>query len=283
MVKLLSSVKDLEKKTYEIRESIIKMLAHANAWHAGPALSIVDILTVLYFSCMRYDPKDPGWKDRDRFILSKGHGCAALYAVLAEAGYFPKEELMRYRKPSSILEGHPNMATIPGVEMSTGCLGQGLSAGVGMALGGKLDTKMFRVFVVIGDGESQEGQIWEAAMAAAHYKLDNLVAIQDYNKCQSEWRVSDAMGIEPLTLKWRSFGWHVQEIDGHNIQEILDALDVATSVKGKPTVIVAHTIKGKGVSFMEDVLQWHVNPVTKEDGERALKELKYKKSKLGAR
>jgi len=276
----LNSIKDLEKKTYEIRESVIRMLANANAWHAGSNLSIVDILTVLYFSFMRHDPKNPEWKDRDRFILSKGHGCATLYAVLAQIGYFPKEELMNYRKSCGMLEGHPNMATTPGVEMSTGCLGQGLSAGVGMALAGELDKKTFRIFVLIGDGESQEGQIWEAAMAAAHYKLDNLVCILDYNKCQSGWRIEDAMRIEPLTLKWHSFGWYVIEIDGHNIQEILDAFGNASDVKGKPTVIVAHTIKGKGVSFMEDVVEWHARPVTQEDGERALEELAYKKSKL---
>lgn len=280
MVKSLNSVKNLEKKTYEIRESVIRMLANANSWHAGSALSIVDILTVLYFSCMHHDPKDPMWKDRDRFILSKGHGCAALYAVLAETGYFSKEELMNYRKPSSMLQGHPNMVTTPGVEMCTGCLGQGLSAGVGMSLGGKLDKKTFRVFVLLGDGEAQEGQIWEAAMAAAHYNLDKLIAILDYNKLSCFYRIQDSMGIEPLTLKWRAFGWHVIEIDGHSIPEILDAFENAGKVKGNPTVIVAHTIKGKGVSFMEDIIEWHVNVVTQQDSERALKELEYKKSKL---
>ena len=187
---------------------------------------------------------------------------------------------MNYRKPGCMLEGHPNTATTPGIEMSSGSLGQGLSVGVGIALGGKLDKKACRVFVVIGDGESQEGQIWEAAMAAAHHKLDNLVAIIDYNKCQSESRVQDAMGIEPLSLKWRSFGWHTVEIDGHDIQAILDALDASTISGAKPTAIIAHTVKGKGLSFVEDVVEWHARPVTEEYGRRALKELEYKKSKL---
>lgn len=276
----LSSIQEVRRKTYTIREHVIRMLFNANSWHAPAALSIVDILTVLYFVVMRHNPKNPRWEDRDRFILSKGHGCSALYAVLAEAGYFSKDELMNYRKPYGILQGHPNMSVTPGVEMSTGSLGQGLSIGVGMVLGRRLDKRTFRVYVLISDGESQEGQTWEAAMAAAHFKLDNLIVIQDYNKLSASWRIQNAMGIEPLCLKWQAFGWDVLEIDGHNIQEIINALENAEHVKGKPTVIIAHTVKGKGVSFMEDVVEWHSRRVSQKDAKRALEELKYERSKL---
>ncbi len=258
----------------DIRRDVLMMTTKAKSGHPGGSLSAADIITALYFHHLRHDPKNPKWKDRDRFILSKGHVCPALYAALARCGYFPRETLWTLRQVGSILQGHPDMTKTPGVETSTGSLGQGLSIGVGMALAARLDKKDYRVYVLLGDGETDEGQVWEAAMSAAHYKLDNLTAIVDYNGLQLDGFVKDIMSIDPVVEKWRSFGWHTIEINGHNMREILDALDMAERIKFKPTVIVAHTIKGKGVSFMENQVKYHGTALTEEELKKALEELK---------
>jgi len=263
----------LKEKTKIIRRYIIEMLCKSKSGHPGGSLSAVEILTVLYFHKMNIDPKRPYWPDRDRLVLSKGHAAPTLYAVLAELGFFPIEELKTHRDINSRLQGHPAMNYTPGMDMTTGSLGQGLSAAVGMALAGKLDNKNYRVYVILGDGEIQSGQIWEAAMAAAHYKLDNLIAILDYNKLQIDGPVEKVMMIEPVAKKWRSFNWSVIEIDGHDIQALANALDKASNTKGKPTLIIAHTIKGKGVSFMEGLVEYHAKPLSDEECMRALKEL----------
>ncbi|HIE13649.1 TPA: transketolase, partial [Candidatus Bathyarchaeota archaeon] len=223
---------------------------------------------------LKHDPKNPKWEDRDRFILSKGHSCPVLYAALARSGYFSVEELWKLRKIGSMLQGHPDMLKTPGIEASTGNLGQGLSIGIGMALAAKLDGKDYRVYVMLGDGELDEGQVWEAAMAASHFQLNNLIAIVDYNGLQLDGFVKDIMSLEPLAEKWRAFGWHVIEIDGHNMRQILDALDLSLRVKSKPVVIIAHTIKGKGVSFMENQVQFHGKALTEEQLKKALEELR---------
>jgi len=256
-----------------MRRMIIQMLAAAKSGHPGGSLSAVEILASLYFSEMRVDPKNPTWPDRDRFILSKGHAAPVLYAALAEKGFFPKEDLTGLRKLGSHLQGHPDMKKTPGVDMSTGSLGQGISAGVGMALAGKLENKDFRVYVLLGDGESEEGLVWEAGMAAAHYKLDNLTAILDYNGLQIDGPCSEVMSPEPFDLKWRAFGWHVIEIDGHDFTAVLNAIAEARQVKGKPAMIIAKTVKGKGVSFMENQVGWHGNAPNREQAAQALAEL----------
>lgn len=263
----------LTTKAREIRKDIISMLAEAGSGHPGGSLSAADIVTALYFHEMNLDPVNPAWPERDRFVLSKGHGAPVLYAALAERGYFPKEKLMTLRKLGSILQGHPDMKKVPGVEISTGSLGQGLSAANGMALAGKLDGKDYRVYVLIGDGESQEGQIWEAGMFAAHYRLDNLVAFLDHNGLQIDGKITDVMSPEPLEEKWRAFGWHVEIIDGHNFEEIIAALERAKEIKDQPTMIIANTIKGKGVSFMENVAGWHGAAPKPEEAAQALREL----------
>ncbi|HWI55156.1 MAG TPA: transketolase [Desulfobacteria bacterium] len=268
----------LADKSASIRRHIAKMLTEAKSGHPGGSLSSADIVTVLYFHEMRIDPQKPDWPERDRFVLSKGHAAPVLYAALAEKGYFPVEELVTLRKTGSRLQGHPSMKHVPGVEMSTGSLGQGLSAANGMALAGRLDGRDYRVYVVLGDGEIQEGQVWEAAMAAAHYKLDNVVAFIDHNKLQIDGPVSQVMSPEPVADKWRAFGWHVEEIDGHNHSEIINALNKAKEVKGKPTAIVANTVKGRGVSFMENQVGWHGNAPSAEQCEQALCELGGKKN-----
>ncbi len=265
-------IKELEEKAKKIRRLIIKMLAEAGSGHPGGSLSSTDIVTCLFFAVMRHDPKNPIWPDRDRFHLSKGHCCPLLYAVLAESGYFEEKHLWTLRKLGSILQGHPDKRT-PGVEVASGSLGQGLSVALGMSLAAKVDRKDYRVYCLLGDGEIQEGNIWEAAMAASHYKCDNLCAIIDYNGFQIDGKIEDIMALEPLVEKWRAFGWYTIEIDGHNIKQILQALEEARKVKEKPTVIIAHTVKGKGVSFMENVVDFHGRPPTKEEAERALKEL----------
>ena len=266
-------LKKLKEIAREMRINIIKMLTEAGSGHPGGSLSIADILTVLYFHKMRHDPKNPKWDDRDRFVLSKGHGVPAQYALLAKSGYFSEEELMSLRKTGSRLQGHPDRSRLPGLEASTGSLGQGLSIAVGMAVAGKMDKKNYRIYCMVGDGESQSGQIWEAAMCAAKYKLDNLTAILDYNKIQLDDRVNIVMEIEPVKDKWKSFGWNVMEIDGNDIPKIIDALDDAEKVKGKPTIIIAHTVKGKGVSYMEDSVDWHGKAPSKELAEQAIREL----------
>jgi len=264
----------LKEKAKSIRKHIINMITEASSGHPGGALSLVEILTALFFGgILRYDPKNPSWEDRDRLVLSKGHACAALYAVLAEAGYFPVDELLTFRKINSRLQGHPDRVKTPGVEISTGSLGQGLSVGVGMALAGKLDKKDYHVYVIIGDGESDEGQIWEAAMSAKKYRLDNLTAILDRNRLQIDGNTEEVMSLEPLRDKWLSFGWNVKEIDGHNYDEIFDALDRRSIVFDRPRIVIAHTIKGKGVSFMENVVDFHGKPPTREQAAKALEEI----------
>lgn len=266
-------IKQLEIQANQIRRDIITMVGEAGSGHPGGSLSAADIVTALYFYIMRNYPTDPKHPDRDRFVLSKGHAAPVLYAALAERGYFPKEEIHTLRKLGSKLQGHPDMQKVPGVEMSTGSLGQGLSAAVGMALAGKLDRKKYRVYTLLGDGEIQEGMIWEASMAAAHFKLDNLTAFLDHNGFQIDGHINDVMNPEPLAAKWRAFGWHVVEIDGHNMEEIIAAVEMAKETTGKPTMIVAKTVKGKGVSFMEDQVGWHGVAPKADEMERALEEL----------
>ncbi|ACX52944.1 Transketolase domain protein [Ammonifex degensii KC4] len=264
--------RELERKAQLIRQHVIRMLMHAGSGHPGGSLSAVDILTALYFRVMRIDPENPQDPDRDRFILSKGHAAPALYAVLAERGFFPVSWLESLRRLGSPLQGHPDMRKVPGVEMSTGSLGQGLSVGVGMALAAKLRGSGCRVFVLLGDGECQEGQVWEAAMAAGHYRLNNLVAIVDRNRLQIDGETEKVMALEPLAAKWRAFNWSVIEIDGHNFEEIVPALE-RVGYAQKPTAIIAHTVKGKGVSFMENQVDWHGVAPKPEQGIQALKEL----------
>ena len=264
---------DLKEKARQVRVDILDMLNRSGSGHTGGSLSAADMLTALYFSHMNHDSRNPTWEDRDRFVLSKGHGAPALYSVLARSGYFDPEELKSLRKTGSMLQGHPDMNTTPGVEISTGSLGQGLSIANGMALGLKLDKKSCRVYVLMGDGEIQEGQIWEAAMSAAHYKIDNLCALLDLNGLQIDGPVQEIMNIQPVKDKWQSFGWHVFEADGHDIDAILDALYKAEKIKGKPSIIICDTVKGKGVSFMENKAEWHGKPLDDEAYKMALKEL----------
>jgi len=269
---LEEKIKYLEEKTKKIRRLIIKMLAKAGSGHPGGSLSAADLITCLYFEVLRHNPKDPNWPDRDRFHLSKGHCCPLLYAVLSECGYFPESELWTLRKLGSILQGHSDRRT-PGVNVASGSLGQGLSVALGMSLAAKIDKKDYRTYVLLGDGEIQEGNIWEAAMAASHYKCDNLCAILDYNHYQIDGKISEIMNLEPLIEKWKAFGWYTIEIDGHNIREILSAFEEARTIKEKPQILIAHTVKGKGVSFMENIIDFHGRAPTKEEEERALKEL----------
>ena len=266
-------IAELQQIAKKLRRHVIIMTATAGSGHPGGSLSAADIITALYFKVLRHDPKNPDWRDRDRFVLSKGHAAPILYAALAERGYFPVDELISLRKLDSRLQGHPDRTLTPGVEMSSGALGQGLSFGIGIALAGKLDSRNYRVYVLLGDGECDEGQVWEAAAAAAHFKVDNLVAIVDRNQQQLDGYCRDIMNLEPLADKWCAFGWEVLEIDGHNFQQILTAFDKAQEVKDKPTVIIAHTIKGKGVSFMENNVEFHGKAPTPEETEKALKEL----------
>jgi transketolase len=267
------SVADLEKMAKQLRRHVITMIARAGSGHPGGSLSAADIVTALYFKVMHHDPKNPQWPDRDRFVLSKGHAAPILYAALAECGYFPVEELATLRKLGSRLQGHTDRTLTPGVEMSAGSLGQGLSYGIGMALAGRLDKKGYRVYVLLGDGECDEGQVWEAAMFAPHHRMDNITAIVDHNDLQLDGRVCDIMGLEPLADKWRAFNWNVLEINGHDMKEILQALKKAGEVKRKPTVIIAHTVKGKGVSFMEGNVDFHGKAPSRQETEQALKEL----------
>ncbi|MBI4679836.1 MAG: transketolase [Nitrospirae bacterium] len=263
----------LKEKARILRIEILKMLTEAGSGHTGGSLSAADIATALYFYKMRHNPKDPKWKERDRFILSKGHAAPLLYAALALSGYFDKQLLKTLRKLGSPLQGHPCSRMLPGVEISTGSLGQGLSVANGIAMGLKLDGSSSRVYCLLGDGEIQEGQVWEAAMTAAHYRLDNLCAIIDNNGLQIDGHCTDIMSIEPVVNKWEAFGWHVIDINGHDMKAILDAFDEAERVKLKPTMIVARTVKGKGVSFFEGKVQYHGIAPTREELERALKEL----------
>jgi len=269
----------LEETARRVRRHIVAMVGRAGSGHPGGSLSAADILTVLYFRVLRLDPARPDWPDRDRFVLSKGHAAPALYAVLAERGFFPVEELGTLRRLGSRLQGHPDMKSTPGVEASTGSLGQGLSFAVGLALGGRLDGASWRVYALLGDGEVQEGQIWEAAMAAAHYRLDNLTAILDYNGLQIDGPVEKVMGIAPVADKWRAFGWHVLEVDGHDLPALVHALEEARATRGRPTIIVARTVKGRGVSFMENRAEWHGKAPAGPELEEALEELAGRRAK----
>jgi len=268
------SVENVEKQAKKIRYEIVKMVGAGKPGHFGGSFSAADIIATLYFYKMKHDPKNPSWEDRDRFLLSKGHSAIAQYAALAECGYFPKEELYDLKKLGSMLQGHPDMRKTPGIEANTGSLGQGLSISCGIALGAKLDKKDYKVYCIVGDGEIAEGQIWEAAMAASNYKLDNLVAILDQNRIQATGTIEERFNTNPLPEKWKAFGWHVMEIDGHNIKQIAEALDKADQIKGQPIMIIAHTIKGKGLSFAENTAAYHNGALTQEQYEMALKELK---------
>jgi transketolase len=265
--------KEYQKIASQIRVDIVKQVHSAGSGHPGGSLSAADIVTALYFKEMNIDPKDPDMKGRDKFVLSKGHAAPVQYAALAERGYFPVEDLLTLRKLGSYLQGHPNRDKVPGVEMSTGSLGQGFAVCVGMALANKLDNDPGRIYTLLGDGELQEGLIWEAAMASGHYKLDNLCVIVDWNGLQIDGNNDDVITVKPIDKKFEAFGFNVIEIDGHNFEEIFDAFDKARACKGKPTAIIARTHKGQGVSFMEDEAGWHGKAPNDEQLEQAVSEL----------
>lgn len=262
----------LKEQAKQLRRDILTMLSRAGSGHTGSSLSCVELILSLYSYKLKYNAKDPYWEGRDRFILSKGHGCPTLYAVLAHFGFFPKDELKTLRQIGTLLQGHPQLG-LPGLDASTGSLGQGLSVANGMAFSARLDKKDTRVYCILGDGEINEGQVWEAAMTAAHYRLDNLCAIIDYNKLQIDGFLRDVKDMFLLEKKWEAFGWNVIEIDGHDFTQIMDSLDKAENVKGKPTLIIAHTIKGKGVSFIENKAEWHGIAPKPDELECALREL----------
>ena len=252
------STEELQVIAKRVRREIIEMIGTAKSGHPGGSLSAVEILISLYFGTMRHDPANPKWADRDRFILSKGHASAAWYAALGARGYFSPEAFQRFRQTGGMLQGHPDMRKVPGVDMSSGSLGQGISAALGMALAARYLCRAYRVYTLLGDGEIQEGQVWEAAMAAAHYKVDNLTAILDYNRVQLDGPVGEVMEVEPVADKWRAFGWAVISCgDGHDIRALLAAFAQARTVQGQPAIIIARTVKGKGVSFMEHQCSWH--------------------------
>ncbi len=267
------AVRELKERARGLRCEVIRMLGRAGSGHTGGSLSAADIVACLYFWEMNVDPARPDWPERDRFVLSKGHAAPLLYAVLAEKGFFPKEELGSLRRLGSPLQGHPDMRKVPGVEASTGSLGQGIAWAVGMALAARLDGRDYRVYTLLGDGEIQEGEVWEAAMAAAHYRLDNLVAIIDYNGLQIDGEVGKIMSPLPIAPKFEAFGWYVEEIDGHDFYQIMRSLERARSNRGRPSAVVARTVKGKGVSFMENVVDWHGKAPNAEQAEKALAEL----------
>lgn len=267
------SVEELTQMAKVIRKDIITMLTESASGHPGGSLSAVEILTALYFNEMNVDPENPKDLNRDRFVLSKGHAAPALYSTLCRRGFFDAKELKTLRKINSNLQGHPNMNEVRGVDMSTGSLGQGISAAVGMAIAGKLDGKDYRVYTLLGDGELEEGQVWEASMAAAQYKLDNLTAFVDHNGLQIDGPCEEVMSAEPITDKFKAFRWNVIEIDGHNFEQIIDAVEQAKKTKGKPTMVVCKTIKGKGVSYMENQVGWHGSTPNQEQCDIALREI----------
>lgn len=269
----ITNVKALKKIALEVRKDIIEAVYSAKSGHPGGSLSIADILTVLYFNHMNIDEKKPDDPNRDRLVLSKGHACTALYSVLAEKGYFDKEDLKTFRKLGSPLQGHPDMNKVPGIDMTTGSLGQGLSASVGMAIASKMNKAGCKIYCILGDGEIEEGQIWEAAMSASKYKLDNLCVILDNNNLQIDGEIEKVGGMNNITEKFLSFGFNVVNINGHNIDEIIDAITTAKQTKGKPTIIIAKTIKGKGVSFMENKAEWHGKAPSEEEYKLAMDEL----------
>lgn len=264
---------ELVEISKKIRKDVVEMLTESASGHPGGSLSAADIVTTLFFNELNINPSNPKDENRDRFVLSKGHAAPVLYSALARRGFFAPEELLTLRKTGSRLQGHPNMNDLPGIDMSTGSLGQGISAAVGMALAGKTDNKSYRVYALLGDGELEEGQVWEASMCAAHYKLDNLIAFVDFNGLQIDGEITKVMNPSPIDKKFEAFGWNVLIIDGHNYDEILDAIEKAKNHKGQPTVIICNTIKGKGVSFMENEASWHGTAPNKEQCEIALKEL----------
>ncbi len=268
-----ASITEMEAIAKRLRRHIVTMTGQAGSGHPGGSLSAVEIVTALYLRVLRHKPLDPEWSDRDRFILSKGHAAPLLYATLAECGYFPVDELTTLRQLDSRLQGHTDRTVTPGVEMSSGALGQGLSFAIGVALAGRLNSQNYRVYVLLGDGECDEGQVWEAAMAAAHFKVDNLVAIVDNNRQQIDGWNRDVMNLDPFNKKWQAFGWHVIEVNGHDLAQLIDAFDRAKLIKGQPTVIIAHTIKGKGVSFMENNPDFHGKAPDAKQVEIALREL----------
>lgn len=272
----ITNINALELKANEVRKGVIEAVYHAQSGHPGGSLSCTDILTVLYFNQMNVEPKKPHDMNRDRLVLSKGHCSSALYSVLALKGYFGKEELKSFRKLDSFLQGHPDMKKVLGVDMTTGSLGQGLSTAVGMAIASKMDGAGCRVYCILGDGEIEEGQVWEACMAAYKNKLDNLCVVLDYNGLQIDGKIEDVSGLDNIEGKFRSFGFHVLTVDGHDISQLIDSFDTAKQKKGVPTVIIAKTIKGKGVSFMENQAEWHGKAPDKEEYEKAIEELNAK-------
>jgi transketolase len=269
----ITDVEQLKKISKKIRINVLHMLTLSGSGHTGGSLSATDIATAIYFSKMKFDPANPKWDERDRFIMSKGHAAPLIYALMAEAGYFPMETIDTLRKVESPLQGHPCCQKLPGIEVSTGSLGQGLSVANGIALGLRLDNNPARVYCIMGDGEIQEGQIWEAAMTAAHYNIDSLCAVVDANELQIDGPVEEVMGIQPIHDKWEAFGWHAVNIDGHDMESIISALDEAENTKGKPTVIIANTTKGKGSVLFEDKVQFHGVTPTKEEFDQAVKEI----------
>lgn len=269
----MDKIKELSKIATNIRKNSIDMVFEVQSGHLGGSLSSADILAVLYFNTMNIDVSNPTWEDRDRFVLSKGHCSPALYATLSERGFFPKDELKKFRQIDSFLQGHPDLKSVPGVDMSTGSLGQGISAACGMAIAAKLDQKNYRAYALLGDGEIQEGQVWEAIMCASHYKLDNLTAFLDHNGLQIDGKIEDVMSPEPVADKFRAFGWNVIIVDGHNIKQLINSIEEAKQFKGKPTIIIANTTKGKGVSFMENEASWHGNAPNQEQRNKAIQEL----------
>ena len=274
------SIKEIKLIANTIRQDVIKMLLEAKSGHSAGSIGLADIFAALYFNVMYHDPKNPEWEGRDRLVLSNGHVCPVLYATLANAGYFPKEELFTLRKVGSRLQGHPHRGSLPGIENTSGSLGQGLSIAAGMALVAKRESKRWRVYCITSDGEHDEGQMWEAAMFAAKYKLGNLTAIMDRNNIQIDGFTEDVMPLEPIAEKYRSFGWNVIEIDGHNVREVIDACERSKAVFNKPTMIIAHTIPGKGIPYMEFLSEWHGKPPTKEQAEEAIKLLEEERKEI---
>jgi transketolase len=266
-----NELKKLKLIANTIRKDVIQMLEEAKSGHAAGSIGLADIFTALYFNVLYHDPKDPEWEERDRFILSNGHVCPVLYAALANAGYFPKEELMTLRKLGSRLQGHPHRGSLPGIENSSGPLGQGFSIAVGMAITAKRERKRWRVYTVVSDGEQQEGQVWEAAMLASKFHLGNLTAIMDRNNIQIDGFTEEINPLEPIVAKYRAFGWHVIEVDGHNIKSLIDACEESKAIYERPTMIIAHTIPGKGIPFMEFLTEWHGKSPTKEQADEAYK------------
>ncbi|MDD5642652.1 MAG: transketolase [Syntrophales bacterium] len=269
----IPDISQLQEIARQVRLDIVEMLFKAGSGHLGGSLSATEIMVALFYGRMRFNPQDPCWLQRDRFVLSKGHAAPVYYAILSRLGYFPREELLTLRQFGSSLQGHPDSACTPGVEVPTGSLGQGLSIANGMALAARLNRGGTKVYALLGDGEVQEGQIWEAAMSAAHYRLDNLTAILDRNRLQIDGHTADVMSIEPIAAKWQAFGWHTVEVDGHSFSELLTTLQETDSVKDRPSMIIAHTVKGKGVSIFENQAKYHGVAPTKEEYEQALKEL----------